>query len=162
MARSNLDGAKRIVSTVVSESQRNSDPSMQFLMGWSAEGFLKTFLRSKEASEQELRFEIGHDLIEALDRAVARGLDCNGVGALRFVVEHLAPGHLNMHFRYLPTNEDGTDRGLTFVMSAVAIPALDALDAAVWPSVRGEFEELLAAMGRPPHGAWRAVLQPAG
>lgn len=151
MGRRNLEGAKRIVSTLETESDRNSDPCVQFLLGWSAEGLLKTFLAANNTNEHALRNEIGHDLNEALDQAKLKGFQYADIGRLQIVVGHLALGHLNMHWRYMPTDVDGTELNFTMVWPSLALPALDKLDQAVWPYVQAGFDQTLAAQGRPPH-----------
>lgn len=156
-ARCNLGGAKRIASTFSAESERNRNSCIQFLLGWAAEGYLKTYLANAGMSEHDLRVCIGHDLDEALRIGRGMGLVVTGAEQLDFVVSHLAPAHLSMFWRYLPTNVDGTERKFDLVMPSVAFPALDMLDAAVWPGVQDEMNRLLAAQGRQPVPCWSAT-----
>ncbi len=158
MARRNLGGVKRILATMPDERERNCDPCIQFLLGWSCEGYLKTFLAANKMSDKELRLEIGHDLIEAFEVATAKGLDYPEIGRLHIVIGHLAPGHLDMHWRYMPTNADGSERQFNLVWPSLAIPALDALDQAVWSWVQTDFGKTLAEQGLSPHPGWRPVL----
>ena len=158
MARRNLEGVKRIVHTLASDTERNSDPCVQFLLGWSIEGFLKTFLAANNVSDDDLRNKVGHDLIEAYDWAAQRGLRYAGVGSLRGVVDDLAPSHLEMYWRYLPKGPSGAEMTFTFVWPSRAVPVLDALDEAVWPCVEAHFASLLVAQGKPLHPGWRPAL----
>ena len=148
MARSNLKGAKHIAATLPGVAGRNADPCIQFLLGWAAEGLLKTFLSAKGAQTGEL-LGIGHDLRVALTRAEEEGLE-RPTASLGFVVDTLAPSHLDMHWRYLPTWPDGSHPTFNLVMPAVAFPALDALDRAVWPLVTNEMNLELRALELPP------------
>jgi hypothetical protein len=157
MARENLRGAKRIASTLATEAEKNSDPCIQFLLGWTAEGFLKTFLAAREIPERVLRNKIGHDLLEAYEQAISNGLHYPDLGRLHVVVGHLADAHLEMHWRYMPINPDGSEMKFKFVWPSLAIPALDALDHAVWPFVEADFTRTLEAQGLLPHSGWCPV-----
>lgn len=156
-ARHNLEGAKRIAHTIESVEELDTNLCVQFLLGWVAEGFLKTFLAGT-MDDRQLANCIGHDLNEAWRSAKEAGLQVGGTGSLEFVISTLADAHLNMFWRYLPTNQDGTERVFDMVMPSLAFPALDALDAAVWPCVEADMNRLLKKQGRPFVVRWSAVL----
>ncbi len=159
MARSNLESAKRIDSTHGGHPRRNTDTALQFLFGWSAEGYLKAYLRGRGVDDGALK-GIGHDLRQALDRATALGLALPWLDRVLVAVEILSPGHKVLFYRYLPNNPDGTDMTFGLILPDLAFDALDALDEAVLLSVRAEINADEQRQGRAPTLHWHGVGRP--
>lgn len=155
MARSNLQGALRIATTM-NPAQRDRDTCIQFLLGFVAEGYFKAFLAHGGMSEEGLR-KIGHNLIKARDEAMAHGLPIGELHQLRFVVETLQAGHKQFHYRYLPDNLDGSEKQFALVLPMLAFDALKLLDQAVFPFLRPEINRELTRQGREELQAWPGV-----
>ncbi|WP_043342463.1 hypothetical protein [Belnapia moabensis] len=159
MARRQLEGARRIDLTYGGDARRKTDTCMQFLFGWSLEGYLKAYLAG-QGVEQPALIRIGHNLEEALREAVARGLAFPWIGRVRLAVHHLHPGHRGLYYRYLPQNPDGTDKTFSLILPDLAFDALDALDEAVFLSIQEEINVDERRLGQAPTLAWRGVARP--
>lgn len=159
MARMNLEGARRIDSTHAGDARRNTDTCMQFLFGWSAEGYLKAYLAG-QGVEQRALARIGHDLLLAIQEATGRGLTLPWLGRVQGAVHLLGPGHQGLYYRYLPKNPDGSDKTFAMVLPDLAFDALDALDEAVFLSIQAEINADERQQGRAETLHWHGVGRP--
>lgn len=104
------------------------------LIGQSIELSLKAFLRAKGVSMKELRSSIGHDLVAAIRRARALGLDrqVKRRGVRWGAVDALSDPYKGHRFRYIVT---GT----------VSLPPWDDLDVAAKSLISGLYEHAVRA-----------------
>ena len=155
MARSNLQGSVRISISMTPE-QRDRDTCIQFLLGFAAEGYLKAYLAFDGVNEIQLK-AIGHDLVKAYERALARGLPIQDLYQLRFVIETLSLPHRRNFYRYLPNNPDGSEKQFELVRPLLAFESLKLLDRAVFPFLLPEINRELERQGRPLLAEWPGV-----
>lgn len=75
--------------------------SLYYLVGLGFELYLKAayIQHGGDADERHLKWDIGHDVVAALDRAEARGFQSKAPN-LREIVEYLREPLLNHSFRY--------------------------------------------------------------
>ena len=66
---------------------------------------LKAYLRAKDVSPSALRLEVGHSLVEAMNRCVALGLPPLPANA-REAIEAIAPYHQQDRFQYFACDHD--------------------------------------------------------
>ena len=157
MARYNLLGAQRIAFSHSIVGERNSDPCIQFLLGWALEGFFKVYLAHKGYKGVQLR-KIGHDLVQAREATMKEGLLIEQYGTLKFVVETLHPAHLKFYYRYFPSNPDRSAKTFQFVMPDIAFPVVGHLDEMVFPFVQAELNADEIRLGRSPTMKWPGLL----
>lgn len=85
------------------ETDRIACNESQVLFHLAAQGIefgLKSYLRAKGVTPEDLSARIGHSLLEALQEALARGLSPPPLEVLR-AIQFIAPHHRDEQFRYL-------------------------------------------------------------
>lgn len=85
------------------ETNRIASNESQALYHLAAQGIefaLKSYLRAKGVTPVDLSARLGHSLLEALQEALARGLDPPPVEIVR-AIRFIAPHHRDDQFRYL-------------------------------------------------------------
>ena len=81
----------------------NESQALYHLAAQGIEFALKSFLRARGVTPEDLSARVGHSLLDALQEAIARGLSpppAEVVDAIRFI----APHHRDDQFRYLAAN----------------------------------------------------------
>jgi hypothetical protein len=79
----------------------NESQALYHVAAQGVEFALKSFLRARGVSPEELDARIGHSLLDALQEALARGLPTPPVDVVR-TVQDIAPHLRSNEFRYLP------------------------------------------------------------
>ena len=153
MARGNLIGASHIYRALPTEQERNINPCIQFLLGFTVEGYFKALLAHKNYKLHQL-IAIGHNLKKAMQKAGDEGIALPGYPKLKFVVDNLALGHLKHHYRYLPSNPDGSDKEFTMVYPSLAFEALAPLDEIVFKEIQAEINADESRLGLPTTTNW--------
>ena len=80
----------------------NESQALYHLAAQGIEFALKSYLRAKGVTTEELNTRIGHSLVDALQEALARDLPPPPVAVVR-AIRVIAPHHRDDQFRYLAT-----------------------------------------------------------
>ena len=132
------------------------DHPAQFLACHGIELVLKSFLRAKGSRLAKLRREIGHSLIEALDRCIATGME-KPVPEIDRILEFAEAAHTSHEFRYghvyHPLHIDVADllRTGSWALESTAFAVAQSHgdnSAKVLPRMRTDAKALLAAPRR--------------
>jgi hypothetical protein len=81
----------------------NESQALYHLTAQGVEFALKSFLRARGVSQDDLSTHIGHSLLDALQEAIVRGLPLPPVDAVS-AIQFIAPYHRNDQFQYVAAN----------------------------------------------------------
>jgi hypothetical protein len=81
----------------------NESQALYHLTAQGVEFALKSFLRARGVSQDDLSNHIRHSLLDALQEAIVRGLPLPPVEAVS-AIQFIAPYHRNDQFNYVPAN----------------------------------------------------------